>query len=155
MSFKFQYKIKPKNLWVLTMFNIYRTMMAVINVIFTASMVLLSVKFFGNSLFFVKGLLIFGIMIFPVFQPFLIYLRCKKIVARMPEDMEMLIDKTGITTTSEGQTSHVNYSDVKSVLIVRKLLVIYTKTKHSFILNEEVIGSQKKEVFNFLKAKVK
>ena len=49
MEFKFRYRVKPVSLWILTMVNIYRSMMAVINIIFTVSMAGLIYRFWLDA----------------------------------------------------------------------------------------------------------
>lgn len=150
MEFSFRYKVKPQNVWVLGMVNMYRSMAGVVNIIFTLSMVLLALRFWTGAAASLKILIAAGILIFPVFQPLLIYLRSRKIVSRMPSDLKMTIDDKGIEVASEDNRSHIDFSDLKSILKIRGLLVLHTHSQQSFILNGETLEGQGEKLYSFL-----
>jgi len=152
--FKFHYSVKPENLWVVTMVNYYRSFLGVCNVIFTISMMLLAVRFWSDGSMGIRILICAGILIFPVFQPLMIFFRCRKIVSSMPEEMEISFDKRGITTSTKEERSHVNFSDVKSVVRIFNLMVIYTWSKQSFILSKQVMEDKVSKLFNFIQENV-
>ena len=152
--FKFRYSVKPENLWVVTMVNYYRSFLGVCNVIFTISMMLLAVRFWSDSSMGIRILISVGIVIFPVFQPLMIYFRCRKIVSTIPGEMEISFDRTGITTSTKEVRSLVNYSDVKSVVRIFSLLIIYTRSKQSFILSKLVMKDESSRLFNFIQENV-
>jgi len=152
--FKFRYSVKPENLWVLIMVNIYRSFLGVINLVFTVSMILLAVRFWSGSSLGIRVLITAGILLFPVFQPLLIYRRCRRVVNRMPGEMEILFDQLGITTTANEQQSHINFSEIRSVVRIFNMMIIYTQTKQGFILSDLVMEDQSKELYDFIKERV-
>jgi hypothetical protein len=152
--FKFRYSVKPENLWVLTMVNFYRSFLGVCNLVFTVSMIMLAVRFWSGSSMGIRILISVGILLFPVFQPLMIYLRCRRIVDRMPGEIEISFDKTGITTSANGESSFVNFSEVKSIVTIFNLMIIRTRSKQGFILSDRVLGNQSKSLYNFIKANV-
>jgi len=154
MEFRFHYRVRPENLWVVTMVNYYRSFLGVCNLIFTISMVLLAVRFWTGSSMGIRTLISAGILLFPVFQPLMIYFRCRKIVSTIPEEMEISFDKTGITTSTKEARSHVDYSDVKSVVRIFNLMIIYTRSKQSFILSDQVMEDKRSNLYSFIKANV-
>ncbi len=152
--FKFRYSIKPENLWVLTMVNFYRSFLGVCNLVFTVSMVLLAVRFWSGSSMGIRTLITAGVLLIPVFQPLMIYFRCRKIVSTMPGDMEISFDKTGITTSAKEARSHVNFSEVKSVIRIFNLMIIYTRSKQSFILSDRITEGKSTSLYSFIKENV-
>ncbi len=134
------------------MTNIYRSFPAVINLVFTVSMILLAVRFWPGADAGIRILITAGILLFPVFQPLLIFLRCRRIVGRMPRDMEISIDKTGITTGSDGKSSHVPFRDIISVVRLFRMVIVQTRSRQGFILGDGVTGDAATEVYNFLKS---
>lgn len=155
MVFSFDYKVKPKNLWVLSMINTYRSMVGVVNIVFTASMVLLAVRFWSESGWPVRLLIAAGILFFPAVQPLIIYLRSKKIVSTMPEGMKILFDSKGMTVSAGEQKSQVGYSELKSVIRVSGMLILYLNSRQGFILDKENLAGKGGELFSFLKKKLK
>ncbi|NCC78298.1 MAG: YcxB family protein, partial [Clostridia bacterium] len=77
MKFLFNYETKASDLWQLSMYGIYKSMVGLVNVIFTAAMVLLTAKYWSEVNWYLKGLLILGLSLFTVIQPLLIYRRAK------------------------------------------------------------------------------
>jgi len=117
-------------------------------------MMLLAVRFWSDGSMGIRILICAGILIFPVFQPLMIFFRCRKIVSSMPEEMEISFDKRGITTSTKEERSHVNFSDVKSVVRIFNLMVIYTWSKQSFILSKQVMEDKVSKLFNFIQENV-
>ncbi len=154
-TFSFHYRVKPASLWVLTMVNIYRSMMAVINIIFTASMALLIYRFWSDAGVVVRVLMLAGLILFPVLQPLLIYLRSRKIVNQMPKDLDITFDQIGFEIANDSKKSRVNYAEVKSVTRIFKMLIIYTRSRQGFILDNEMLSGQSKGLSAFLSEKIK
>jgi len=113
-----------------------------------------SALFWTGSSMGIRTLISAGILLFPVFQPLMIYFRCRKIVSTIPEEMEISFDKTGITTSTKEARSHVDYSDVKSVVRIFNLMIIYTRSKQSFILSDQVMEDKRSNLYSFIKANV-
>jgi len=153
--FSFQYRVKPADLWILSMINIYRSMMGVVNIVFTASMVLLAVRFWTEASPTLRILMGAGIGLFPLFQPLMIFVRSGRIVRSMPEDMRMDFDPMGMTVTAGDKSSRVDYWDLKSVMRISGLLIIYTRARQGFILNREALEDKGKELYDFLSTQLK
>lgn len=129
--------------------------MAVINIIFTVSMVLLIFRFWTGAGVTSRILMVVGLLIFPVLQPLLIFLRSRKIVGRMPGDLEMTFNQTGIEIANCNKSNCVDYSEVKSVIWIFRMLIIYTRSKQGFILDDEVLSDKGKNLSVFLSEKIK
>jgi len=136
------------------MVNVYRSMMAVVNIVFTAAMVLLAFRFWTETQLTIQILIVLGIILFPVIQPLMIYLRSKKIVRSMPENMRIDFSNKEMVITSEEKKSQVEYKELKSVIRIAGMLIIYTRIKQGFILNGEVLGDKGTPLFDFLVKKL-
>ncbi len=128
--------------------------MAVINVIFTISMALLLYRFWSESGVTARILMLGGLILFPVLQPLLIYLRSRKVVRQMPKKMEITFDQTGFEIANDNKNSRVSYADVKSVTRIFKMLIIYTRAKQGFILDQQMLAGKGKDLAVFLAEKV-
>jgi len=89
MEFQFSFKNKASDLWQLSMFGIYKSMIGLINVIFTAAMILLTIKYWSEMNWYLRLLLILGLSLFTVIQPLVIYRRAMRQVSGMQKDMEI------------------------------------------------------------------
>ncbi len=150
MKYSFLYKVSPYNLLILSMVNIYRTMLGVVNLVFTVSMVLLAVRFWSAANPFLRGLILFGILLFPLLQPLLIYLRGRRIVGRMPEDMVISFDSDGITISSEARKSEISYGSLKFLNRFAGMIIIYTKNGQGYILGREILGDNGTQLYQYL-----
>lgn len=155
MKYSFHYNVRPANLWILSMINTYRSMVGVVNIVFTLSMIMLTFRFWMEANMAVRLLMIAGIMVFPCFQPLVIFLRSSKIVGKMPVNMHLDFDNKGMKITAENLNAQVNYTDLKSVIEISGMLVLYTQARQGYILNREVLGNKEKELFDFLTKKVR
>ena len=155
MEFKFRYRVKPVSLWILTLVNIYRSMMAVINIIFTISMAGLIYRFWPDAGVVYRILMLAGLCLFPVLQPLVIYLRSRKIVGQMPDDLQMTFQQTSFEIANASKSSRVDYAEIKAVISLFKMLIIYTQSKQGFILDNQVLADRGKSLAVFLSGKIK
>lgn len=155
MDFSFHYKVRPVNLWVLSMINIYRSMIGVVNIVFTASMVLLIIRFWLESSWIFRILMIAGILVFPVIQPLMIFLRSRKIIRGLPLNMRMDFDSKGIRISAEKMDSLVPYEDLKSVIQISGMLILYTQSKQGFILDKEILQDKGAKLYQYLTKKLR
>lgn len=160
MKFSFPYRVRPVSLLLLSLMNIYRSMAGVVNIIFTVSMGLLAFRFWSETSLPLRLLMAAGILLFPVFQPLMIFLRSRKIVSRMPDAMRIDFDRQGMTITAENHNSHLDhssvaYSEIKSVIRIMGMLIIYTQTGQGFVLGREIIGDNEDTLYKFLVKQVR
>lgn len=149
-EFVFNYKVRPANLVILGLTNIYRSMIGMVNIIFTLSMGLVAFRFWFEVNTIIRIIIAAGIMLFPLFQPLFIYLRSSNIVSKMPENLEMRIDNEGITVKSDESSSHMNFSDLKSIIRIRDILILYTRSRQGFVLNKQTMEDKGEELYDFL-----
>ena len=154
MKYKFNFKTTAFDIWQLSMYGIYGSIVGVCNVIFTVMMLLLANKYWTNVNNLTKIMLIVGIALFTVIQPVVVYMRCKRQVAKMPYDIEIEFDDDEIHIKTEKQSSDLIWSEVKGVLKKPSMIVIYSTNKHGFILNNKVLGKQKDVFYDFVLSKI-
>ncbi len=154
MEFKFRYRVKPVSLWILTLVNIYRSMMAVINIIFTLSMAGLIYRFWLDAGVVYRILMVVGLCLFPVLQPLVIYLRSRRIVGQMPDDLLITFQQTSFEITNASKRSRVDYTEIKAVISLFGMLIIHTQSKQSFILDNQVLAGRGKRLSAFLAEKI-
>ncbi|HHY43078.1 MAG TPA: YcxB family protein [Thermoanaerobacterales bacterium] len=154
MRYKFNYAITALDLWQLSMYGIYSSMIGVCNIIFTIAMLLLTAKFWGNVNSFVKILLIFGIGLFPIIQPIAIYARAKRYVAAIPHDLEICFDDSGIYIRTKKQSHILKWNEIKSISKRPNMIVIYTVANRGYILPNKILKEQREDFYRYLISKV-
>ncbi|MFT9495062.1 YcxB family protein [Anaerosolibacter sp.] len=154
MKYKFTYQTTAFDLWQLSMYGIYGSMVGVCNFIFTVAMILLSAKFWGDANGFMKIFFIVATCLFTVIQPAVVYMRAKRQVAAVPHDMEIGFDDQGIHVRTEKQSSDLKWSTIKGVSKKPSMIVIFSTAKHGFVLTNKVLGKEKEAFYNFVVSKI-
>ncbi|MDF2547343.1 MAG: hypothetical protein K0R93_2241 [Anaerosolibacter sp.] len=155
MKYRFTYQTTAFDLWQLSMYGIYGSMVGVCNIIFTVAMGLLSAKFWGTVNGFMKIIFIIAICLFTVIQPAVIYMRAKRQVATFPHDMEIGFDDHGVHVKTEKQRSELKWNTIKAVSKKPSMIVIFSTTKHGFVLTNKALGKQKEAFYSYVVSKIK
>ncbi len=154
MKYKFTYQTTAFDLWQLSMYGTYGSMVGVCNVIFTAAMLLLAAKFWGDINIFMKILLVIAICLFTVIQPVIIYMRAKRQVTTIPRDMEIGFDDNGIHVKAGNQSSDLKWNKIKGISKKPSMVVISSTDKHGFLLTNKMLGKQKEAFYDYVISKI-
>lgn len=154
MEFRFESKISTRDIWKLSMNNIYHSIVGVYNAILAVAIILLTVKFWNDVGAFLKGALLLCSILFPVLQPLLIYRRAAKQVASLPKDMVIEINETGLHVTADNQISHISWNRVKKVILERGMIILAIESGKGYMLTDRSLGTQKEALVSFLQTKI-
>jgi len=153
MKYKFTYQTTAFDLWKLSMYSTYGSMVGGCNIIFTVAMLLVSIKVWGDVNSFMKIIFIIVICLFTVIQPAVVYRRAKMQVRTLPHDMEIGFDDSGIHVRTENQSSDLKWNTIKGVSKKPNMIVIFSTTKHGFFITNKVLGKQKKAFYDYVVSK--
>lgn len=153
MKYRFQYTVTAAEIWQLSMYNIYHSMAGLCNVILTVAMILLTVKFWKGAAPISIILMLTGCCLFPIIQPFIIYLRGRKQVARMPRKMELEFGEKGLLVETEGESLVLPWEKLHSVNRLPRMVIIYSSDRHGFMLSKRVLGTEEKAFLSYLNEK--
>lgn len=154
MKYKFNYKTTAFDLWKLSMYSTYGSMVGVCNIIFTFAMLLVSIKVWVDVNSPIKILLIIAICLFTVIQPSVVYMRAKRQVRAVSHETEIGFDDSGIHVKTENQSSNLKWNTIKGVSKKPSMIVIFSTTKHGFVLSNKVLGKQKKALYDYVVSKI-
>ena len=154
MKYKFTYQTTAFDLWQLSMYGIYGSMLGVCNIIFMVAMFLLTAKFWNDVNIPMKIVLIIAICLFTVIQPLAIYVRAKRQVEATSHEMEIIFDDQGIHVKSQNKKSDVRWSTIKGVSKKLSMIIIFSTAKHGFVLNNRVLGKEKESFYAYLVSKI-
>jgi len=107
MNYHFNYKNKPLDFWQLSMYFTYGSIVGVCNAIFTVAMILLTIKMWVDATSFVRMLLLFAIILFPIIQPIGIYTRARR-QAATASDIDITFDDTGVHVQTDVKQKGTN-----------------------------------------------
>ncbi|TWH77788.1 YcxB family protein [Sedimentibacter saalensis] len=154
MKYKFIYETKAFDLWKLSMYGVYGSMVGILNIIFTVAMVLLTTKFWGEVNIFIKILLVMAVSLFTIIQPAAVYMRAKSHVATVPYDMEIGFDDNGIYIKTKNENSELKWNTIKGVFKKQNMIVILTTNKHGFIIKDNMLGTEKEDFYKYVVSKI-
>lgn len=154
MRYKFRFKTTAADIWQLAMYHIYGSMVGLCNIIFTAAMILLSVSYWHTVSLPLRLLMIAGCLLFSVLQPLFIYLRASRQAAGIAGEVELGFDDGGVRIKSGKDSLTLSWKQIKRVSRKPTLLIIYTDTKHGFILNNRTLGTDRDAFYQYLLAKM-
>lgn len=155
MEFRLEPKVTALDMWKLSMRHIYKSMVGVCNLIFAVAIVLLTLKFWNETEAFIKGVLVFCCILFPVMQPLSVYMRATKQVKSLPQDMILVIDETGLHITGDNQKSHMPWNRIKGLIKEKGMLIFAVDGGRGYMLTDSVLGSQKEALITFVESKIK
>lgn len=154
MEFKFNYKLKPVDLWQFHMYYAYSSYLCIINIICIISSVVLIYELWATSPDWFRGLLLLFFSLFTVIQPLSIYIRARKQVYSSNQDEAVMIfDNSGIKITLNGKTENRLWDKVLRVIIKPTMVVVYTDSEHGYILTNRIVGKDRKAFVQFIREK--
>ncbi len=155
MNFRFESNINTWDIWKLSMYNIYHSMVGVCNAIFAVAIVLLTIRFWDPKQELLMALLVLCCIVYPVIQPVAIYRRASKQVKALPANMVYEINDTGIHITVGEQKTHVTWNRVRGIRKEYKMIILALDGGRGYMLTDRMLGTQKGDFLDFLEAKVK
>lgn len=136
------------------MYGTYGSMIGVSNIVFTFSLLALSLKMWNKVNDFIKILLVLGVSLFIIIQPIVVYVKSKKQIKLFPEDMTINFNDKGIYIKDPNQNLEFKWKDIGKVIKKASMIIIFTKTKHGFIVTDEMVGEEKEEFYEYLISKI-
>ena len=101
----YRYTVRPtaSDLWQLSMYYVYGSLVGVCNIIFTAAVLALAVAKWSSVGTVYRIVLVLACLAFTVIQPLAIYRKAVKQAKSITEDTELLFDDKGIHVTVAGK----------------------------------------------------
>ena len=154
MEYCFKSDVKPIDLWKIAMLKIYKSYTGVINIVFSVAMVFLCVRFYGEVGSFLRTVLIFLLILFPILQPLAIYSRSVKQLEDLPGEMVMRFDDKGVCVECKGTRATLPWKRIKNAYKREGMVVVMSDDRHGYMLTDRVLGAEKDEFFEYLRSKI-
>ena len=118
-------------------------------------MIALFFRFMASSPAIIKGLLLFGLTLFPVIQPLATYGMCVKQLEDMPGDMELTFSDRGIHVRAGESTEDLSWKKVKNAIRRKNMIVILSDETHGYMITNRELGQDKDAFFDYLCSKIR
>ncbi len=153
MKYEYTFRNTAGDYWKFYMGNTYHTMMAVVNIVFTAAMIALAVARFGQTNILGKILIVIGICIFPVLQPIAVYLRSRQDAAKVNRvDTCVSFDEDGMEIRVQGHVQKIRWKDFQAMMKRGSMLIAIPDGVHAYLLTNRIVGEQKEALYQFVTA---
>ena len=153
MKYIVKYKPEAIDLWKLSMYGIYGSMVGVVNIIFTLAMLGLIVRFWGSVNAFLKILLLFGLCLFILIQPITIYFKSKKQIETVPQEMELVFDNKGMQINTLSQNTTIRWKKIRRIVEKSDMIIIMLDSNQGFIITNRMIETDMEKFYNYLVSK--
>lgn len=154
MHYKYQCKIRAVDFWRLSMHNTYHSFIGVCNIIFGVSIILLTLRFWEQAGDVLQALLFLACLIIPVIQPLAVYMKARAQAAVSPQGTELTFEEDGIHVSLNGQYELIRWKRVKNIVKEAGMLIVFTDASHGYMLTNRVLGSEKEEFYQDVKAHI-
>lgn len=155
MRFQYTYRTTAFELWKLSMYYTYGSMVGVCNIIFTVAVLALAVSRWNVSGAGFRALLVFGLCLFTVIQPLVVYLRARKQAAGLTQDTTVSFGDEGIHIKVGEQFSNIRWESIKKISRKPGMIIIFSDTTHGFLFTDRVLGTEKDAFYGYLTSKIK
>lgn len=154
MTYRFENKVKPSDFWLLSMHHTYHSTVGICNIVFTLAMFALVYRFGKTVGDAVEVLLFFGCILFPVLQPFFVYLRARGQAMLIPEKLVLTFDDRGLFVEVGTQTQSIPWKKITSVTKEYNMVIVCSDARHGYIITNRMLGKQKQDFWAFIQSKI-
>lgn len=150
MRFEYIYRNTTADLWQLSMYYTYGSMVGVCNGIFTVAMFILTAVRWEVSTGWMRAAMILCCCLFTVIQPLIIYLKAKRQASALTEDTKIAFDMYGIHIKVGEKIDNLEWKTIKRVSKKPTLIVVFSDTTHGFVLPNRVLGKERTDFYEFV-----
>lgn len=140
MNFHYDIKVSPFDFFIMSLSKTYKSFIGIVNIVFSVSMILLTVKFYSVSSPLLQLIMIILCIIFPVFQPLSMYYRSKALVSKIAPNLSLDIDDTGILVSVNEQSEKIRWKRVKNIIDTKRMLIIKVDENNGYFLTNKVLS---------------
>ena len=149
MKYQYTYRTTASELWQLSMYYIYGSMVGLCNILFTAAVIALMVSRWQMAPTWQRLLFVAALCLFTVLQPLVIYRRARRQAARITEDTTLTADASGVHIRVGAKQADLKWSSIKRVSKKPTMLILFSDTSHGYVLSNRVLGGERDEFYAY------
>lgn len=154
MEYLFNSDVTAFDLWKISMSRTYHSLAGAVNVVFTVAMLLMTIHFWGTANIWVRPLMVFACIIFPVIQPLAVLGKSAKQVELMPKGVNLLFNDKGVHITCGDKNEQLPWKKIMKVINQKDMIVVMSDATHGYMLMNRILGEQKEEFYQYLLKKI-
>jgi hypothetical protein len=154
MKYEYTYRNTGMDIWQLSMYYIYGSMVGVCNVIFTAAIMTLTIVRWETSGNIFRVCAVLCCCPFPVIQPLAVFGKAKK-QAAASQDTLIKFDDMGIYVGQAGGRQEISWNKIRRIAKKPSMILVFLNSTHGFVLPNRILKEEKNEFYAFLSSKIK
>lgn len=141
---QFEVKLTAKNLWAFSMYHSNGGFRGIFNLLFTIAALFLLVFRWGTVTVAYRLLLLVCVLLFTVWQPFLLYTKARKQAQApvMRDPMTLTFDENGLKVEQNEQTVEFAWDQMGRMDRMPSMIVLYMDRVHAYLLPKTAMGEQ-------------
>lgn len=154
MTYEFTNKVIPLDFFKLSMSRTYRSLVGVCNIVFTAAMIAVTIHFWDKMGDVLQVILLLVCLIFPVFQPMLVYLRSRTQAALIPRDLKLMFDDYGLHVSVGDKKQDIGWKHL-ALAQERGMLFVNSDARHGYVITNRMLKGKREEFVSFMEGHLK
>lgn len=135
--------------------RIYRSLMGVSNILISLAAIVFTIRYWNPEEKLLMAVLVMFCVLFPVVQPFVIYLRVAKQVKAMPENMVLEVNNAGLNVITKERKLHIPWKGIRRALREKGMIILAAEGSKGYMFTDRMLGEQKEAFLKFLGEKLK
>ena len=148
MRYEYTFRNTPGDYWKFRMENHYRNWTGLVSIVYTLSMLALTITKWNSTNGLGKALLLIFLLVFPLFQPLFVYFISIRDAQAIKADTTLSFDETGMEIRVLKHVQRIPWKsfvpDEKGggmVIQRRSMLVVVPDQMHAYLLTNRVLGT--------------
>ncbi len=154
MNYSFRYRNTALDYMLFKLGNAYHQWTAIVNIIFVAGFAILIYFRWNDTNLLGRILMIFGLLIFPVFQPLAMFLTSLGTAAQIQVDTTLTFRDRDMQILVKGHDQSIPYEKMYPLVKRRTHIVVVPDAAHAFILPIRVMGEQREAFYRDVEARI-
>ncbi|WP_349668643.1 YcxB family protein [Lacrimispora sp.] len=154
MKYEYTYRNTGMDIWQLSMYYIYGSMVGMCNLIFTAAVLTLTIVRWETSGNFFRICAVLGCCLFPIIQPLAVYGKAKK-QSSASQDIKIRFDDTGIHVGQGEGKQEISWNKIRRIAKKPSMILVFLNSTHGFVLPNRILKEEKNDFYAFLSSKMK
>lgn len=153
MKYKYTYRNTAGELWQLSMYYTYGSVVGMCNLIFTAAVIALTINKWNTVSGVWRFLLLLVCCLFTVIQPLAVWRKAEKQAAGISRDTELEFGDAGIRIRVGDENSMIPWTAVKKISKKPTMIILFSDTTHGYVLTNRVLGKDREAFYNYVTSK--
>lgn len=153
MKYKYTYRNTAGELWQLSMYYTYGSVVGMCNLIFTAAVIALTINKWNTVSGVWRFLLLLVCCLFTVIQPLAVWRKAEKQAAGISRDTELEFGDAGIRIRVGDENSVIPWTAVKKISKKPTMIILFSDTTHGYVLTNRVLGKDREAFYNYVTSK--